>query len=112
MKFLLLMSNDGGAGERGGWAEVTGKRLFPTEESQNLKVVKKEFRLRATYFARAGKVSKAPPGAATHDFIVLSAPPPDPRCFTKATGKKLFQICSAPLPLECAPNRITAVRLT
>ena len=35
----------------------------------------------ATYFARVGKVSKPPLGAATHDCIVLSAPPPDPFVF-------------------------------
>ena len=36
------------------------------------------FRLRASYFANSGKVTKTPLGVDTHDSIVLSAPPPDP----------------------------------
>ena len=78
MKFLLLLSKDGRAGERGGWENVTGSRnISPCG---------------ATYFARDGKVSKAPPGAATHDSIVLSAPPPDPQFAGDARQAGLVQI--------------------
>ena len=44
----------------------------------------------ARYFARGGKVPKTPLGAATHDFIVLSAPPPDPRLRGGRTIGSLF----------------------
>ena len=64
----------------------------------------------AGYFANSGKVTKTPLGAATHDSIVLSAPPPDPRLRGKRLNvgaqqtsrrrqKPCWRSCLRPLPL-------------
>ena len=44
----------------------------------------------AGFFARGSKETKMPLGAATHDSIVLSAPPPDPRLRGGRTIGSLF----------------------